>query len=203
MQTYVLSRLGIASADTSRVSEIKLYLNAEVARIVTDYALTVSTANLSFTAGNPVVSLPTGTARILAIRRGDTTMQPITWQEYAEYDAAGLTADGPLYYFRSDIEQLRIIPSPDQTTSSGATLWYVPTPSDLVNAADTPSAIPKQFHLLPCERVVALMAAGEEAVDLATDAETRALRMVGELERFLAKRSGEGSHLIPLRHYRR
>lgn len=197
-KTYIRERLGISSTDTSKDTEIGLYLNAAILEVVADHALKTSKADLAFTAADPLVTLPADWVRTLSIQRGTVTLQPITWEEYAEFTAGERSADGPLYYDQASGTKLRVLPTPGDTDATGAVIWYVQSPT-----ADDPVDIPAQFHSLPCERVVALMAAAEEALDLVRDAEARAIDLEDRLARFLQKRVGEGSQIIPLRVYRR
>lgn len=202
-RTYVLGRLGISSGDSATVDALlDLQLNLEYQRLVLKYQLEVDVANLVTTADDAVVDLPDDLNEILKINLGDTTLIPVEWDEFADLNAASeassSTEQTPTSYVRSGARRIRVHPTPT-ADGSDLTCWYASSVDDWDADAEEPVALPAAFHDLPCERVVAFLAALDEALDLAAVATARADTLESEFRRHIGRRGGIGPSAVRIR----
>lgn len=202
MQTYALHRLSVSSSETGFVTQIKTLINQERFRLAARYRLKQTTADLAFVANQQYVALPTDLTEILSIQRVDTTLQPVTMERFSQLvmDAA-VVADGPIYYARDGVANIRVYPVPDTTDSTGAVVYYVQRPTALSADGDTPAEFPAEFHDLLPERAIAHVALSEEEPGLAQAAAIRADQLEAQFREFMNRRGGVGDRRINLNVY--
>jgi hypothetical protein len=202
MQTYALHRLSVSSSESGFVTQIKTILNQERFRIAARYRLKQTTADLAFVDDQQYVALPTDLTEILSIQRVNTTMQPITMERFSQLvmDAA-VVADGPIYYARDGVANIRVYPVPQETDSTGAVVYYVQRPTALTADGDTPAEFPAEFHDLLPERAIAHVALSEEEPGLAQAASIRADQLEAQFREFMNRRGGVGDRRINLNVY--
>ncbi len=194
-RTYVLSRLGVTSGETDVVALVDAQLDLELQRIVLEHRLAVDVAELPLTADDQLVDLPPDVNTILKLNRGRTVLEPATWDAFASRAAGGDGAgDEPDIYLMSGSNRIRLYPTPGADDDEGLTCWYSVTAEPW--GATEPTSLPRAFHDLPCERVVAFLALIEEDERLAAAADARADRLEGRLVRHLARRGGLGPSTI-------
>lgn len=199
-RTYVWTRLGVSSGESSTVdSLLDRQLEIELARLVQRYRLSVTKGSLSYTSGNPVVSLPAGLTEILKLNLGEVTLEPVDWTTFAELSQAQDTpfaSTGQIAYLQSGTASIRLYPTPT-VSASDLDIWYVSAAAAW--SAAEPTVLPTIYHDLPCERVVALLALIEEATDLAAIATARADQLEAEFRTFIGRRSGRSSNTVYVR----
>jgi hypothetical protein len=207
LQSYVLDRLSITSADTNRVTQVKNILNQVYLQLCAEENLNTAFATLTVTAGGSSVALPAGTTGILSLRNGIDIMEPITLEQMASYVAstsAGtspLTIVSPLYYSLTSPLVLQVWPSPSVDTALSALLNFAP--ATMSANSDTPSLIASAWHDMLAELTIQRIAISEEelwpqqlGVNVAEDL----------LQRFRAwnmMQEGPSSTAIPLKGYTR
>lgn len=198
IRAYILARLSLSSADTSRVTTINTLMDQVYLRLAAKYQTTTATAALAFTSGTATVTLPTDLVEVLSIEKGKYTLIPVDADRYAELQGQAYTSD-PLYYFRSGLLEIRIVPTPTATDAAAATCFYVQAPATLTAGGDSasPSAIPTQFHDLIAELVVAQVAMDEEEFAThASGALATASRLEAELRLHMNTRGGQGPRRV-------
>jgi hypothetical protein len=202
MQTYALHRLSVSSSESGFVTQIKTILNQERFRIAARYRLKQTTADLAFVDDQQFVALPTDLTEILSIQRVDTTLQPVTMERFSQLvmDAA-VVADGPIFYARDGVANIRVYPVPSETDSTGAVVYYVQRPTALTADGDTPAEFPAEFHDLLPERAIAHVALSEEEPGLAQAASIRADQLEAQFREFMNRRGGVGDRRINLNVY--
>ena len=202
MQTYVLHRLSVSTADTGFVTQTKTLINQERFRLSAKYRLLVDTDDLAFVANQETIVLPTDLVEILSIRRGDVTLQPTTVERIAQLvgeDAA--ISDGPFFYARDGVANIRVYPVPDASTATGAVVYYVKRPTALSADGDVPAEFPAEFHDILPERAIAHVALSEEEPGLSQAAAVRADVLEGQFREFMNRRGGVGDRRINLNVY--
>lgn len=202
MQTYALHRLSVSSSESGFVTQIKTLINQERFRIAARYRLKQTTADLAFVDDQQFVALPTDLTEILSIQRVDTTLQPVTMERFSQLvmDAA-VVADGPIFYVRDGVANIRVYPVPQETDSTGAVVYYVQRPTALTADGDTPAEFPAEFHDLLPERAIAHVALSEEEPGLAQAASIRADQLEAQFREFMNRRGGVGDRRINLNVY--
>jgi hypothetical protein len=202
MQTYALHRLSVSSSESGFVTQIKTILNQERFRLAARYRLKQTTADLAFVDDQQFVALPTDLTEILSIQRVDTTLQPVTMERFSQLvmDAA-VVADGPIFYARDGVANIRVYPVPSETDSTGAVVYYVQRPTALTADGDTPAEFPAEFHDLLPERAIAHVALSEEEPGLAQAASIRADQLEAQFREFMNRRGGVGDRRINLNVY--
>jgi hypothetical protein len=202
MQTYALHRLSVSSSESGFVTQIKTILNQERFRLAARYRLKQTTADLAFVDDQQFVALPTDLTEILSIQRVDTTLQPVTMERFSQLvmDAA-VVADGPIFYVRDGVANIRVYPVPQETDSTGAVVYYVQRPTALTADGDTPAEFPAEFHDLLPERAIAHVALSEEEPGLAQAASIRADQLEAQFREFMNRRGGVGDRRINLNVY--
>jgi hypothetical protein len=202
MQTYALHRLSVSSSESGFVTQIKTILNQERFRLAARYRLKQTTADLAFVDDQQFVALPTDLTEILSIQRVDTTLQPVTMERFSQLvmDAA-VVADGPIFYARDGVANIRVYPVPSETDSTGAVVYYVQRPTALTADGDTPAELPAEFHDLLPERAIAHVALSEEEPGLAQAASIRADQLEAQFREFMNRRGGVGDRRINLNVY--
>lgn len=202
MQTYALHRLSVSSSESGFVTQIKTLINQERYRLAARYRLKQTTADLAFVDDQQYVALPTDCTEILSIQRVNTTLQPVTMERFSQLvmDAA-VVADGPIYYARDGVANIRVYPVPSETDSTGAVVYYVQRPTAMSADGDTPAEFPTEFHDLLPERAVAHVALSEEEPGLAQAAAIRADQLEVQFREFMNRRGGVGDRRINLNVY--
>lgn len=193
-RTYVLARLGISSGESAAIEAlVDQQLDTEYQRLVLELHLEVDVAFLIVTADDPVVELPDDLNEILKINRGTLTLVPLDWDTFAG-EVAGATThsgDGAVAYVRSGSRRIRIHPTPAEDATD-LTCWYAVEADAWDQDAEEPVALPRAFHDLPCERVVAWLAALDEEPLIEAGATARAEALAARLRRHIARRGGMG-----------
>lgn len=207
LRDYVRDRLTIRDTDTDRTTEIDRVLNGARDRLVAEFKLLVSRANLTFTLDTEEVTLPAGVLRILSIRGPTYVLEPITDHELVDY-AARFTATelGPLVYLvDGNSTTLRVWPSATATATVTNALRYVPQPTLLSDVAHEPTELPRGFHELLGEMAIYRIAQSEEADGIAAGAHRiiygggpGELGLMGELRQHMNRRPGSaGTRIWP------
>lgn len=173
LQAYVRDRLTIRDTATVKTTQITTALNRARDRLVADFELLVSDADLTFTADAEEVTLPAGVLRILSIRTASRPLEPVTRHELVDYltrFAAGSL--GPLAYLvDGSTTKVRIWPASATTEVVTNALTYVPQPAELSDPTDEPDEIPRGYHDLLAELAVIRIAQSEEAEEIARGAQ--------------------------------
>jgi hypothetical protein len=208
LQTYVRDRLSIATSDTAKTTQIKAALNRARDRLVADERLSISTANLTFTADTETVTLPSGVMEILSVATDSYVLAPLTRQELANYRLGDATHIGPLgYVVDGSGTTMRIWPAPTETDVVTASLVYVPEPTELSADADTPSELPRAYHDLIAELAIIRLAESEEMPDIAAGARRMVYGsgddpgLLAGLRNHMSRRTGTGEQRLWPRGY--
>lgn len=213
LRDYVLDRLAISSGDTSRVTQINGLLSREYLRIVREERLGIATADLIFTAGDPLVDLPDDLMEIITIRRGETALRPVNRERMLSLEAdrqGSAQADDPQVYAFEAPTRIRVEPAPTENDATGATLVYVAKPASqnaapaygLAHDDDEPALLPEEFHDLIAERVIERIAASEEEAEQVAIAGAMSASLRAGLSSSMNRRSGRASSHIRPRGYR-
>ena len=198
IEQYVRDRLGISSAETGRVTQIQNAISREYQKLATLLGLGDDTADLVFTADDPLVDLPDDCGRITSIRRGKYVLQRLSRRQYAEFMAAGPEAGiGPVVYVQEAPSRIRVGPAPYEDSTEGAVLEYVVRPVAL-DDDDEPDLLPEEYHDLLGELVIVTTAMTEEEQVHLNAAQSRADRLMADLKTFLNIRPGTIPVQIPI-----
>ena len=201
MQTMVLDRLSISTAETAKVTQVTTLLNLHYQDLCLRLGLNKGYDTLDVTAGTATVTLPSDCVKILSLRYGSRVIEPVSWQEYANLFAAdddeSISANH-LYYFMQSHTTIRILPIPDATVADAIDCWYLARPTAFASGSSTPSAIPSEFHDILVEYTIYKLALAEEEIGLANSALQEALRREGSLRTWLGAFEGSDDNRLGL-----
>lgn len=202
MQTMVLDRLSISTAETAKVTQVTTLLNLQYQDLCLRLGLNKGYDTLDVTADTATVTLPTDCVKILALRYGSRPIDPVSWQQYADLYAAdqtdSLSEEGRFYYFMQSHTTIRILPIPSATVADAIDCWYLARPTSFSSGSSTPSAIPSEFHDILVEYTIYKLALSEEEIGLANSALQEALRREGSLRTWLGAFEGSDDNRLGL-----
>lgn len=201
MQTMVLDRLSISTAETAKVTQVTTLLNLQYQDLCLRLGLNKAYDTLDVTADTATVTLPTDCVKILALRYGSLRIDPVSWQEYADLFAADADESintNNLYYFMQSHTTIRILPIPSATVADAIDCWYLARPTSFSSGSSTPSAIPSEFHDILVEYTIYKLALSEEEIGLANSALQEALRREGSLRTWLGAFEGSDDNRLGL-----
>lgn len=196
----VLDRLSISSADTAKVTQVTTLLNLQYQDLCLRLGLNKAYDTLDVTASTATVTLPADCVKILALRYGNRSIDPVSWKEYADLYAAdqdsGLSEYGTFYYFMQSHTTIRILPVPAATAADAIDCWYLARPTSFSSGSSTPSVIPSEFHDILVEYTIYKLALAEEELGLANSALQEALRREGSLRTWLGAFEGSDDNRL-------
>lgn len=199
MQTMVLDRLSISSAETAKVTQVTTLLNLQYQDLCLRLGLNKAFDTLDVTAGTATVTLPADCVKILALQYGTRAIDPVTWQEYANLFSAyesDVASDSALSYFMQSHTTIRILPIPDETVADAIDCWYLARPTAFSSGSSTPSAIPSEFHDILVEYTIYKLALAEEEIGLAQSALQEAIRREGHLRTWMGGFEGSDDNRL-------
>lgn len=189
---YVRQRLTADESDTALETQVIGEINRVYKRVALMERLSISRGSVSLTADDPVGTLPSDCGELIRLRKGNQTLNPITWQEFTETEAQIVDLETTLtpyaYVVLSDT-QIRVLPTPDEAMT--LTVDYAVRPSDLSSSTDTPSLIPEEYHDLIAEYALEKMALREEEPGLAATAKANGDLALGALRAHIIRRRGD------------
>ena len=200
MRDYVRDRLSIAASDSTKQTQIDTLLNIEYRRLCAEERLNIERTTLTAVAGSQLVDLPNDWVETLTFTWGTSTVQPVTFDEFARLDAQEGDAGGIVYYQESP-ERVRVYPTPNATNLSQMTLWYVARPDAMASDNDSPSALPFEYHDLLAESVVYRIAMSEEMFESAQYARATADELRSRMAGHMRRRQGSGASRVVLKVY--
>lgn len=189
-------RTGISADDTRMTTFIEQLIRSEYERICLEERLLDGVATLPVVIGDERVDLPSDWTRTLQVKWGSTVMQPVNAYEFAAMQAEGYT--GTPVYREDRPDRIRVLPVPVATDPTAILLWYVARPTPLDTDAESPDALPVEFHDLLTEAVVYRIALAEEADAMAAAAKAASDELRARLRMHVSMRGGPGSGRIPL-----
>jgi len=200
MQTMVLDRLSLSSAESAKVTQVTTLLNLQYQDLCLRLGLNKAFDTLDVTADTATVTLPADCTKILSLRYGSRNIDPVSWQEYANLYAAdqsdSLSEEGTFYYFMQSHTTIRILPIPSATAADAISCWYLARPTAFSSGSSTPSAIPSEFHDILVEYTIYKLALAEEELGLANSALQEALRREGALRTWLGAFEGSDDNRL-------
>lgn len=203
LRNYVRDRLSIAASDSTKQTQIDTVLNIEYRRICAEERLNIERTTLALVEGSQLVDLPNDWVETISLRRGEYVLEPVTFHQFAQYDAGAETtgADAPVVYYQESPSRIRIYPEAQQTDAAGLILWYVARPDAMSSSSSSPSVIPVEFHDMLAEYAVSRIAMSEEMLDIAQSSKAVADELRQRLQAHGRRRQGASSDRVNLKVY--
>lgn len=200
MQTMVLDRLSLTTAETAKVTQVLSLLNLFHKDVVLRHRLNVAFDTLDVVADTATVALPSDLAAILSLSYSGRPVDQVTWQQYADLFSAAedesLSEEGTFYYMRATPTTIRILPLPSASVTDAIDCWYCARPSDFANGSATTTLIPAEFHDILVEYTIHRLALAEEEAGLAQASLSVALGREAQLRTWLAGFEGGDNNLL-------
>ena len=197
LRTYVQDRLGLSTGDTAKNTQIQGLLNREYDRLVALNRLSLTSASLTYSSGNAVVSLPAGLRSVEGIYTPGGNLRPVSAAKLSDYEAAysgSLAPSSPTFYAlltapTTGAGSIRVWPAPTSSASDWRILYQANT-TDMASDSDVPTLLPEPWHPLLAEMVAYRMAVSEESGEVAQMTERLVTAGMAELAAYARERVG-------------
>lgn len=149
-RTRVAAKLGLDNSTDGDQALIDSWVNEGVVDVVLRSRCKVSRAELALTAGSNDYTIDTDIMRVLEMTISTSTqtyaMDRKTVDEILRLRRAGPGTAPARFYAVAGSNLLMLYPTPGE--GEELTMYYVPRPTTLSGASDSPNEIPSEFHKL-------------------------------------------------------